>query len=201
MRNSTLIFTSLVAASSLTIAWNAGQQTLNNELVLLPQTSGTTTATPIEQDPGTGEVPAESPATGETTTPTEEQSPAPTAQETQAPTTDQASAPTQTQAPAQTAAPTAPQETQPPAPVTTTVNSDVITYKYGVVQISLTQTDGVITDIQMLQGDATNGRAEAYVTLISATIQQQSINYGNISGATFTVDAFKKAVTSALSKF
>lgn len=197
MRNSTLIFTSLVAASSLTIAWNAGQQTLNNELVLLPQTSGTTAATPIEQDPGTGEVPAESQATGETTAPTGEQSPAPTAQETQAPTTDQASAPTQTQVPAQTA----PQETQPPAPVTTTVNSDVITYKYGVVQISLTQTDGVITDIQMLQGDATNGRAEAYVTLISATIQQQSINYGNISGATFTVDAFKKAVTSALSKF
>ena len=201
MRNSTLIFTSLVAASSLTVAWSAGQQTLENELVLLPQTSGSTASIPTVQAPGTGEVPAESPATGETTAPTGEQTPAPTVQETQAPSSAQTTAPTQTQTPAQTAAPTAPQETQPPAPVTTTVKSDVITYKYGAVQISLTQTDGVITDIQMIQGDATNGRAEAYVTLISATIQQQGTNYGNISGATFTVDAFKKAVTSAMSKF
>ena len=195
MRNSTLIFTSLVAASSLTVAWSAGQQTLENELVLLPQTSGSTASIPTVQAPGTGEVPAESPATGETTAPTGEQTPAPTVQETQAPSSAQTTAPTQTQAPA------VPAETQAPAPVTTTVKSDVITYKYGAVQISLTQTDGVITDIQMIQGDATNGRSEAYVTLISATIQQQGTNYGNISGATFTVDAFKKAVTSAMSKF
>ena len=199
MRNSTLIFTSLVAASSLTVAWSAGQQTLENELVLLPQASNTATSTPTEQDPAAGEVPADSQTTEPATT--GEQSPAPTAQETQAPASGQAATPTQTQTPAQTAAPTAPQETQAPAPVTTTVKSDVITYKYGAVQISLTQTDGVITDIRMLQGDATNGRAEAYVTLISATIQQQGTNYGNISGATFTVDAFKKAVTSAMSKY
>ncbi len=195
MRNSTLIFTSLVAASSLTVAWSAGQQTLENELVLLPQASNTATSTPVEQEPATGEVPADSPATEPAATQTEEQSPAPTAQETQAPASGQATTPTQTQAPA------VPADTQAPAPVTTTVKSDVITYKYGAVQISLTQTDGVITDIQMLQGDATNGRAQAYVTLISATIQQQGTNYGNISGATFTVDAFKKAVTSAMSKF
>ena len=195
MRHSTLIFTSLVAASSLTVAWSAGQQTLENELVLLPQSSETTASPPTEQDPAADEVPADSPTTEPAATQTEEQSPAPTAQETQAPASGQATTPTQTQAPA------VPAETQPPAPVTTTVNSDVIAYKYGVVQISLTQTDGVITGIQMLQGDATNGRAEAYVTLISATIQQQGTNYGNISGATFTVDAFKKAVTSAMSKF
>jgi uncharacterized protein with FMN-binding domain len=85
--------------------------------------------------------------------------------------------------------------------VTVTAYSDPITYKYGTVQISMTSVDGAITKIKMLQGDATNGRDSAYKTLIDATIQNQGTNYGNISGATFTVDAFKKAVDSALLKF
>jgi uncharacterized protein with FMN-binding domain len=35
---------------------------------------------------------------------------------------------------------------------------------------------------------------------VNATLATQSTNYGNISGATFTVDAFKKAVDNALAK-
>lgn len=92
-----------------------------------------------------------------------------------------------------------------PAPVQTpveiTLNSDVIAYQYGNVQISLTKTDGTITAVTVIQGDATNGRGEAYLILTAATIEAQGTNYGNVSGATFTTDAFKLAVENVLAKF
>ena len=183
MRKSTLMVTSLFAASALTVAWNAGQLTTNNEILLLPAES---TSNPAPTEVAATDPNATSTATAEPTAP--------------------ASAPATSPAPAQTAAP-APSPTAtaapttPAAPVTATANSDPITYKYGTVQISMTTVDGAITEIKMLQGDATNGRDTAYATLINATIQNQGTNYGNISGATFTVDAFKKAVDSALLKF
>ena len=183
MRKSTLMVTSLFAASALTVAWNTGQLTANNEILLLPAES---TSNPAPTEVAAADPNATSTATAE-----------PTAT---------ASAPATSPAPGQTAAP-APSPTAtaapttPAAPVTVTANSDPITYKYGTVQISMTTVDGAITKIKMLQGDATNGRDSAYKTLIDATIQNQGTNYGNISGATFTVDAFKKAVDSALLKF
>ena len=183
MRKSTLMVTSLFAASALAVAWNTGQLTANNEILLLPaestsnpaptEVAGTdpnATSTATAEPTATASAPATSPGPGQTAAP----APSPTA----------------------TAAPTT-----PAAPVTATANSDPITYKYGTVQISMTTVDGAITEIKMLQGDATNGRDTAYATLINATIQNQGTNYGNISGATFTVDAFKKAVDSALLKF
>ena len=183
MRKSTLMVTSLFAASALTVAWNAGQLTTNNEILLSPAES---TSNPAPTEVAATDPNATSTATAEPTAP--------------------ASAPVTSPAPAQTAAP-APSPTAtaapttPAAPVTASANSDPITYKYGTVQISMTTVDGAITEIKMLQGDATNGRDTAYATLINATIQNQGTNYGNISGATFTVDAFKKAVDSALLKF
>ena len=191
MRTSTLMVTSLVAASALTVAWNTGQQTLNNEILLMP----TDNASPAPTDPATTDPGAT--ATAEPTAPATDPAatdPAPTQGATKAPTATPTQTPTQT--PTTPAAPVA-----PPAPVTTTKSSDPITYKYGTVQISMTTVDGSITEIKMLRGDATNGRGEAYATLINATIQNQGTNYGNISGATFTVDAFKKAVDNAMAKF
>ena len=93
-----------------------------------------------------------------------------------------------------------PPPTTPPA-VQVSFDSDVIAYKYGNVQVSITKTDGLISSVTMLQGDATNGRGEAYKILTDATIQVQGTSYGNVSGATFTTDAFKLAVESALAKF
>jgi uncharacterized protein with FMN-binding domain len=65
----------------------------------------------------------------------------------------------------------------------------------------LTKTDGVISAVNVLIGDATNGRDEAYLILTAATIETQGTNYGNVSGATFTTDAFKLAVENVLAKF
>jgi uncharacterized protein with FMN-binding domain len=81
------------------------------------------------------------------------------------------------------------------------MDSDAIQYKYGVVQISITKVGKKLTAVGLIQGDATNGRAKAYQILIDATLQVQGTNFGNVSGATFTTDAFRKAVDNALLKF
>jgi len=188
VRKSTLMVTSLFAASALAVAWNTGQLTANNEILLLPAES---TSNPAPTEVAGTDPNATSTATAEPTAPV---TAAPAPSQTAAPAPGQTAAPAPS--PTATAAPTT-----PAAPVTATANSDPITYKYGTVQISMTTVDGAITEIKMLQGDATNGRDTAYATLINATIQNQGTNYGNISGATFTVDAFKKAVDSALLKF
>ncbi len=90
---------------------------------------------------------------------------------------------------------------KPPPAKPVTVESAVIEYKYGVVQVSVTMVGNEITDVGLLQGDTSNGREAAYVILADATIEVQGTNYGNVSGATFTTEAFKKAVESALAKF
>ena len=87
------------------------------------------------------------------------------------------------------------------APAEITMDSDAIQYKYGVVQISITKVGKKLTAVGLIQGDATNGRAKAYQILIDATLQVQGTNFGNVSGATFTTDAFRKAVDNALLKF
>jgi uncharacterized protein with FMN-binding domain len=110
--------------------------------------------------------------------------------------------PTTTPTPGSTAT-SSPKPTTVPAPAAqeVTFKSDVITYKYGVVQVSITKLGTEITAVNLLQGDATNGRDTAYQILIDATLQQQGTNFGNVSGATFTTDAFIKAVDNALLKF
>jgi uncharacterized protein with FMN-binding domain len=88
-----------------------------------------------------------------------------------------------------------------PKPKPISKNSDVIEYKYGVLQISMTLLSKKITEVSVIQGDLTNGRKEAYEILTDATIQVQGTDYGNVSGATYTTEAFKLAVNSALGKF
>lgn len=184
MRKSTLFVTSLVSLSAVTLAWNQGQQ--SGDELLLPAVDTSVDAQPTQVAPSETQPAATEP--GQTATAE------PIPQDTSA-----TSEPTATTKPTSTATATAPPA--PAAPQVVTQNSDPIDYKYGTVQIAMTKTDGTITSIKMVQGDATNGRAGAYVTLIDATIQVQGTNYGNISGATFTVDAFKKAVDNVLKKF
>lgn len=81
-----------------------------------------------------------------------------------------------------------------------TVQSDPIAYRYGTVQVEVVRSGGKITAINMLQSDASAGRDQAYPMLVSAAIQAQGSNFANISGATFTTDAFKQALDSAISK-
>ena len=193
MRKFTAAVTSLMAASALTVAWSAGQATMKNNQ-LLPAVDSANPLPSANPNPTTS-------ATQDPSAPATQD---PQASQSGGTPSATATAPATTPAPSSTAPPAttaSPAPAAPAAPVVITLNSDAITYKYGVVQISLTKTDGAITDIQMVQGDTTNGRAAAYVSLIDATLQVQSTNYGNVSGATFTTDAFKKAVDNVLAKF
>jgi uncharacterized protein with FMN-binding domain len=65
----------------------------------------------------------------------------------------------------------------------------------------VTRTDGKITAVKMIKAEATNGRKSAFPSLVQATIDNNGTSFGNLSGATYTTDAFKKAVNNALAKF
>lgn len=65
----------------------------------------------------------------------------------------------------------------------------------------MTKSSGKITDITYLQSTATHGREQAFSYLTQYAIQAQGTGFGNLSGATYTTDAFKQALSSALGKF
>lgn len=77
---------------------------------------------------------------------------------------------------------------------------DAIGYRFGTVQLKVTETNGKIAAIDLVQSSATAGREQAFSYLVSDAISANGISFSNISGATFTTDAFKQALSSALSK-
>jgi len=86
-------------------------------------------------------------------------------------------------------------------PVEVTKTGSSIRYRYGTIQVSVTKTDGQITAVNLLQAGATGGRAQAFDFLVQYTVDAQGSSFGNISGATFTVDAYKQSLNAALGQF
>ena len=83
---------------------------------------------------------------------------------------------------------------------TGTATSDAIQYQFGQVQVSVTEANGKITKIEEIQATANNGREQAFPYLMDYAIQANGTSFGNLSGATYTTDAYKQALDSALSK-
>jgi uncharacterized protein with FMN-binding domain len=69
------------------------------------------------------------------------------------------------------------------------------------VQVQVTMSNGKITDVTMLQANATHGRAAAFPYLVQYAIQANGSSFSNLSGATYTTNAFKRSLESALAKF
>jgi uncharacterized protein with FMN-binding domain len=69
---------------------------------------------------------------------------------------------------------------------------------YGEVQVDVVFENGKITDIVYVKASATKGRAAAFPILREETLTAQSANISNISGATYTTDAYIKSLQSAL---
>jgi uncharacterized protein with FMN-binding domain len=69
------------------------------------------------------------------------------------------------------------------------------------VQLAVTKTSGKITAIEVVVG-TTRGREWATVIseLVPIAISANGSNFANYSGATFTTNAFKQALESALAK-
>ena len=82
-----------------------------------------------------------------------------------------------------------------------TKSGSAVNYRYGTVQVSVTKANGKITAVNLLQAGATGGRQGAFSYLVQYAIQANGSSFGNLGGATFTTDAFKQSLESALGKF
>ncbi len=77
---------------------------------------------------------------------------------------------------------------------------DSIAYEYGTVQLEVVRSGGKLTEINLLQAGANAGREQAFPYLVQYALDAQGTGFANLSGATFTTDAFKQALDSAVSK-
>jgi hypothetical protein len=76
-----------------------------------------------------------------------------------------------------------------------------IRYRFGTIQVAVTKADGKITAVNLLQAGATGGRSQAFDFLVQYTVDAQGSSFGNISGATYTTDAYKQSLNAALAQF
>ena len=83
---------------------------------------------------------------------------------------------------------------------TGSATSDAVNYMYGTVQLKVTETNGKISAIDLVQAGANNGREQAFPYLVKDAISANGTSFSNLSGATYTTDAFKQALSSAMSK-
>jgi uncharacterized protein with FMN-binding domain len=83
---------------------------------------------------------------------------------------------------------------------TQTVKSDAINYRYGTVELEVTATAGKIEKITEIQATTSPGWENAVPVLNQQALASQGTNFGNLSGATFITEAYKQALSNALSK-
>jgi uncharacterized protein with FMN-binding domain len=83
---------------------------------------------------------------------------------------------------------------------TKTVTGDAVEYRYGVVQLEVTATNGKIEKISEVQATASSGYMQAFPYLNEMALKAQSADFGNLSGATFSSEAYAEALASALNK-
>lgn len=77
---------------------------------------------------------------------------------------------------------------------------DAVDYEFGTIQLKVTKAGGKVSAIELVQAGATGGREQAFSMLVEAAITANGSNIANIGGATYTVEAFKTAFDSAVSK-
>jgi uncharacterized protein with FMN-binding domain len=201
VRNGTKAFVSLVSLGVIAGGYQAG-------LAAEVQNGFSATAPVIDQNPAaaTSATPAattDASATPAASTPTDSAAPVETPA-TSAETTT-AAAPVSTPKPKASSSAAAPAPVVAPEPATnaagTTKNGSAVQYRYGTIQVSVTKVGGKITAVNLLQEGATGGRQAAFSYLVDMAIQANGSNFGNLSGATYTVDAFKQSLEAALAKF
>jgi uncharacterized protein with FMN-binding domain len=71
---------------------------------------------------------------------------------------------------------------------------------YGPVQVQVESENGKLTKIEMVRAISTGGRDQAFPILIAAALKANGSNIGNVSQATYTSDAFRKSLDSAIAK-
>lgn len=186
MRKSSAVMTFVVAASALTVAWRYADleaAALNAPISIdgLPTDPGT--AAPV--DPSAS--PTASPTGSETGTaaPSESGSANPTASPSGSSGSGTKPKPTQTQ-------------TQAPAPVEVTKTSDTVDYKYGSIAMQVTMLGDKIVSASVTKG-TTDFNGKLFKQWCGTLVNGGS--YGNVSGATYSFEAFKSAASNVFGKF
>jgi uncharacterized protein with FMN-binding domain len=109
-----------------------------------------------------------------------------------------------TTAPSDSGSPSTPTTTAPPASTASrTVTGRDIRYRYGDIQLRVTEQGTRITNITVLANNGVDTRSvfineQAVPMLQSQAMQAQSPNIDGVSGATFTSEAYAAALQSAL---
>ena len=171
MRKVTQNIVGVVSLGVLATSWSLGQAAETG----LSMDSATQPAAPVES------APVESPSTEST------------------PSQPVPSEPVQSATPTKTSAPAA---TKKPATASGSKTGDPVSYKYGVIQLEVVKSGSTITAVNLIQS-GTKGPDWAVVPgmLADAAVSANGSSFGNVSGATFTTQAFKTALESALAKF
>lgn len=81
-----------------------------------------------------------------------------------------------------------------------TATGEAIVYPYGKIRLSVTRDNGQLTAIGLVQAEADNGRDEAFPKLQQAALDANGSSFANVGGASYTSDAFRLALESALGK-
>ena len=130
--------------------------------------------------------------------PTSSSTPTPSPSKTGTPTPTGTKTPKPTKSPTTQPTPT-PTPTQTTPATTTSTTGQLISYRFGQIQVKVVRTAGKITDIVLLQGTASAGRSAAFPYLHDLAIAAQSSNFdtSQLGGATYTTDAYIQALQSA----
>ena len=177
MRKVTQNIVGVISLGVLATSWSLGQAA----------DTGLTLGAPTAS-PNTSDQPSASPSTDPSTSP----SSVPSASASASATATSKPTPTKTTAPA------------PSGKVTKT--SDAVQYVAhrgaGIMQLTVTKSGSKITDVTILSGGTEGGDwASVPGILAQAAVAAQGSNFGNVSNATHTTEAFKTALESALAKF
>jgi uncharacterized protein with FMN-binding domain len=111
---------------------------------------------------------------------------------------------TPTTAPSDSGSPSTPTTTAPPTSTgTRTGTGQDVEYRYGDIQLQVTEQGTRITNITVLANNGVDPRSEAInhqavPRLQSQAMRAQSPNIDGVSGATFTSEAYAEALQSAL---
>lgn len=85
-----------------------------------------------------------------------------------------------------------------------TITGDVVSHRYGTVQVTVTLTDKKITDVTarttVYDRDSDKYTTRAVTALKTAVIAANSADVNTISGATYTSEAYLESLQSALDR-
>jgi uncharacterized protein with FMN-binding domain len=198
VRNGTKAFVGIVSLGVIAAGYQAGlaAEVSTGFSAAAPVIDQNQAVTPVSPAPVSTD-PAATPAT---TTPASATTPTSAAAPNVVPTKTTAPAPVSTPKPKTSTAPAPAQDPEPATPGVSK-NGSAVQYRYGTVQVAVTKANGKITAVNLLQEGATGGRQAAFTYLADLAVQANGSSFGNLSGATYTTDAFKQSLESALAKF